>query len=97
MKKEVHDPELESRIGGELGTALGPVRPSLAFRQRLSSNLELAAVRKASGEPLIEDVTLMQRTAIMVAGIIGFIAALVALVVYLCEGRRRQSRSSTAA
>jgi hypothetical protein len=84
-------------MGGELGTALGPVRPSIAFRQRLSSNLELAARRKATGEPLIEDVTLMQRTAIMVAGIIGVIAALVAVIVYHWEGRRRESRSSTAA
>jgi len=97
VKKEVRDPELESGIGGELGTALGPVRPSLAFRQRLSSNLELAALRKASGEPLIEDVTLMQRTAIMVAGTIGVIAALVALIVYRWEGHRRESHSSTAA
>ena len=97
MKKEVHDPELESRIGGRLDPALEPVRPSMAFRQRLSSNLELAALRKATGEPLIEDVILMQRTAIIVAGVIGVIATLVALVVYHWEGRRRESRSSTTA
>lgn len=97
MKKEAPDPKLETQVGGKLGMAFGRVRPSMAFRQRLSNNLQLAARHKATGEPVIEDVSAMQRSIIIAAGAIGLIAAMTAVVVYFHEGRRRGSRAAGAA
>ena len=88
------DSEMESRVMRALGIAFGPVQPSTAFRRHLSGNLELAARHKATGEPVIEAPALLSRSAVVVAGIIGLIAAMVAVVVYLWEGHRRESHSS---
>ncbi len=94
MKRKPRESAVESRVLRALGLALGPVRPSAAFRRHLSGNLELAARHKATGEPIIEAPALLSRSAVIVAGIIGLIAAMVAVVVYLWEGHRRESHSS---
>lgn len=88
------DSEVESRVMGALGTVFGPVQPSAAFRRHLSSNLQLAARHKATGEPVIETPSLLIRPAIMIGGCIGLVATLVAVLLYFWEDHKRKSPSS---
>jgi len=77
-----------------LEIAFGPVRPSDAFRRHLSGNLQLAARHKATGEPVIESPSLLSRPTIMIGGIIGLVATLMAVLLYFWEGHKRKSPSS---
>ena len=94
MRMKFRDSEMESRVMGALGTAFGPVQPSAAFRRHLSSNLQLAARHKATGEPVIETPALLIRPAIMIGGCIGLVATLVAVLLYFWEDHKRKSPSS---
>ena len=94
MKTKPRDPELQPQVVEDIGTALGPVRPSSAFRQHLSGHLSLAATRKVTGEPVIETSSLVRQTRIIAAGILGLIATAVAVMLYLWESLRRESPSS---
>jgi len=94
VKIKFRDSEMESRVMGALGTVFGPVQPSAAFRRHLSSNLQLAARYKATGEPIIETPSLLVRPAIMIGGSIGLVATLVAMLLYFWEGHKRKPSSS---
>lgn len=94
MRTRFRDSATESSVVRAVGLALGRVQPSAAFRRHLSGNLQLAARYKVTGEPAIEEPTVLSRTAIMIAGIVGLVAALVAMLLYFREGQKRESSSS---